>query len=341
MKKYLLLFMICLLTLCGCGKIPKLANGEEAVITFAKDKKEHMISAEELYTYLKSDFGLEATLNMIDNYILEEEFASFVDTAKESAANQIEAMIEAYGSKETLQQEIIERTNYSTIEAYQNYLYITYMNSHALEEYAKTLVTDKEIEKYYKDEAKGDIEVYNILVTSKATNNMTTEEKEKKEKEAQDTIKEIISKLDKADKKLDTFKSLVKEYSEDETSKQKDGNLGYINIDTLGSSYDELVDAAYKLKDGEYSKEVITTELGYHVIYRSASKEKDTLDNLKDKIIETLANRKLSTNRTITVDYLEYYRKLYNVKIQDSEINKQYGIYINNLINSLNSTSED
>ena len=71
MKKGLLLSLICLLTLCGCGKIPTLQNGEEAVITFAKDDVEHKISAEELFEELKANFGLEATLKVIDTYILE------------------------------------------------------------------------------------------------------------------------------------------------------------------------------------------------------------------------------------------------------------------------------
>ena len=44
MKKGLILSLICLLTLCGCGKIRTLQNGEEAVITFAKDEKEHKIT---------------------------------------------------------------------------------------------------------------------------------------------------------------------------------------------------------------------------------------------------------------------------------------------------------
>ena len=70
MKKGLILSAVCLLTLCGCGEIPKLQNGEEAVITFAKDEKEHMISAEELYTELKNNYGLEATINLIDTYVL-------------------------------------------------------------------------------------------------------------------------------------------------------------------------------------------------------------------------------------------------------------------------------
>ena len=58
LKKILLLSTVCFTLLCGCGKIPKLKNGEEAVITFKKDKKEHKISADELYEELKNNFGL-------------------------------------------------------------------------------------------------------------------------------------------------------------------------------------------------------------------------------------------------------------------------------------------
>ncbi len=82
MKKKIILSLICLLTLCGCGKIPKLQNGEEAVITFAKGDVKHQISAEELYKELKDNFGLEATLKVIDTYILETEFADYKDEAQ-------------------------------------------------------------------------------------------------------------------------------------------------------------------------------------------------------------------------------------------------------------------
>ena len=124
MKKYLILSLICLLTLCGCGEIPKLQNGEEAVITFAKDNKEHKISAEELFNELKENFGLEATLKIIDTYVLESEFADYVETAKENAESYVNAMVESYGSKESLLQDIMANTNYTTIEGYQDYLYV-------------------------------------------------------------------------------------------------------------------------------------------------------------------------------------------------------------------------
>jgi len=340
MKKGIILSLICILTLCGCGKIPTLQNGEEAVITFAKDKKEHKISTEELYEELKNNFGLEATVKLIDTYVLETEFKDYKEEATKNAEDYIDAMIESYGDEKTLLEAIQYNTNYSTIEAYQEYLYLSFMQSHGLEEYAKSLVTDKEIESYYKDEAKGDVEVYHILITPKVTDDMDTEKTKKAEEEAMNTAKDIIKKLDKADNKLEEFKKLVKEYSEDETSKEKDGNLGFINYGDLDQNYDELLKAVYKLKDGNYSKEVVTTELGYHVIYRNASKEKASLKDLKEEIIETLANRKMQEDTELSLNSMKHYRELYNLKIIDSELNRQYGIYLNSLANKQTTEEE-
>jgi len=88
--------------------------------------------------------------------------------------------------------------------------------------------------------------------------------------------------------KKEKFKELVKEYSEDEATKEKDGSLGAINTNTLSSSYDEILKSARELKDGEYSKSVITTELGYHVIFRESSKEKPSYDSKKNEIKEAI-----------------------------------------------------
>ena len=249
----------------------------------------------------------------------------------------IDAMAEYYEGKDKLLDTIRENTNYTTIEGYQDYLYTSYMQSHALEEYAKSLVTDKDIEEYYNDEAKGDVEVYHILVVPKVTDDMTKEEQEQAESDAKKKVEDMIEELNKADNKLEKFKELAKANSDDTATKDKDGNLGYINYGDLSSSYDELLDAVYKLKDGDYSKNVITTELGYHIAYRNQSKEKESLDKLKDEIKETLANRKLQNEENIAVESMKYYRKLYNLEIVDSELDRQYGIYINNITNSSSS----
>ena len=210
------------------------------------------------------------------------------------------------------------------------------MKSHGIIKYAETLVTDKEINNYYKDKVKEDIEVYHILVTPKVTDDMESAEKTKAEENAKTIVNDIIKKLDAASDKLEEFKKLVKEFSEDEATKDKDGNLGYINYGDLSGSYDELLDSAYKIKDGEYSKTIITTELGYHVIYRNASKEKDKLEDIKDEILTTLAEEKANTTENIDVDAMKYYYNLYNLDIIDSALKNQYGLYLNNLRNQSN-----
>ncbi len=332
MKKSLLLCLICLLTLCGCGKIPTLKNGEEVIISFDKDGKKHEISVDELYNELKTSYGLQTTIKLIDDYVLETEFKDYINDANEQADSYVEMMKQNMGGEDKLL-EALQEGGYSSIEAYHEILYTTMMQAHALEEYAKLQVSDKEIETYYNDKTNGDVEVYQILITPDVKDSMNSDEKKAEEDKAMKLAKDIITELDKAEDKLATFKELVKKYSKDETSKAKDGNLGYINYNQLGSEYDELLDEAYKLKDGNYSKNVITTELGYHVIYRSASKEKAKLEDLKSSILDTLAEEKIQSNSKMSVEALKYYRELYNTKIIDSDIERLYGIYLNNLAN--------
>ncbi len=331
MKKYFIL-LLCVLLLTGCGKV-KLKDGSEAVVSFKKGKTTYNITADDLYEKLKETYGLQATIRMIDTYVLETEFKDYIDDAKKEAGELIKYYSEMLGGEDKLLDYVKQNFGYSDLDGYKDALYLSVMETHSVSEYAKTLVTDKEINKYYKESIKGDVEVYHILVTPKVKDDMTEEDKEKKEKEAKETAEKIIKELNKADNKFETFKKLVKEYTDDDSTKEKDGNLGFINYGDLGESYDELLDTAYTLKDGEYSKKVIGTELGYHVIYRKSIKDKKALKDVKDKIIETLSEKKINEDSDISVNSIKYYRELYNMKINDSELKSQYGIYLNNLLN--------
>ena len=136
---------------------------------------------------------------------------------------------------------------------------------------------------------------------------------------------------------LKTF--LLKEYSEDDDTKDDGGNLGEINIGDLDGNYDELVASASKLKDGEYSTEVITTELGYHVILKTKTGEKASYDDSLDSMKEQITDDKLNEDESLIVDAIRYYRDLYELDIIDSEMDDQYGVYMNNLINRYENTN--
>ena len=136
---------------------------------------------------------------------------------------------------------------------------------------------------------------------------MTDEEKAAAESTAKKKVEAIISELNKTDKKevATKFAELAKAQSEDDSTKDNGGSLGWINKDTLSSEYDELVTAAYKLKDGEDSK---------------------------DKIVETLAKKYLQENPVANVKALQEIRKEYKLEIVDSELKEQYATYIQNQI---------
>ncbi len=329
MKKKIALLALCSLLVAGCGKtIPTLKDGSQAVVTLEKGN----ISVDDLYEEIKDTYGLSALVNMVDKKILEQEYEDSLEDARSSAESQIEQINSYYGDDAL--SAVQQYTGYSTMEAYEDYLYLAYLQNLAVEDYAKDQITDDEIQKYYDDEVVGDIKVSHILITPEVTDDMSDEDKEKAENEAKEKAEEVIEKLNEAEDVSKTFEDLAKEYSSDEATSEDGGDLGYINKDTLSTDYDGFTDAAYELKDGEYTKEAVQTSLGYHVILRVESKEKAELDEIKDTIKDTLATDLISNDATVTINALQALRKEYGMEIVDSELNKQYNTYIQNALAS-------
>ncbi len=333
MKKKIIGLCAILLLASGCGKVPTLENGQEAIVTFENGD---MISVDDFYQMIKDDFGLQALITMVDTYVLETEFADYKDTARESGDAMVDAYIESMGGEDALLAQL-QQIGYQTIDAYRDYWYLSMLQSHAIEEYAKDQITDEQIQEYYDNDVIGDMEVNHILITPNIDEDATDEETDAAEEEAQATVEEIITKLDEAKANgediEEVFGELAAEYSEDESTKDDDGSLGRINYGSdLGSEYDELIAAATELEDGEYSTEVITTELGYHVILKIKSYEKESLEDSKDDILQTLAEEYVTDNADAGINALQHYRREHGMEIQDDEINRQYSNYIQNLL---------
>lgn len=329
MKKKIIGLCAILLAVSGCGKIPTLDNGEEAVITFNND---HMISINELYDLLKETYGLDGLITLADTYILETEFEDYKDTARETADSNVDSFIESAGGEDEFLS-YLRQKGYQSIDAYRDLMYLSILQSHAIEEYAKMQITNEEIEKYYNEVAVGDMEISNILITPDVDDDATDEETEEAEEAAKKVIEEIIAKLDEAKKNgndiEETFAELAKEYSEDEATKNDGGAIGKINYGSFDDKYDELISAAVDLKVGSYSTKVITTELGYHVILKTAQDEKKSLEELKDEIITILGEEYSEENYTsIGFNSLQHYRKEYGMDIVDDELAKQYSNYV-------------
>ncbi len=325
--KKIIIAAMCLLLVTGCGQktIPTLENGEEVITTLKGDRK---ISVKDLYNSLKDQYGLQTLITMIDKMILEDKYGSDMDAAKDYAKTQMDQLKEAYG--DDLLSAIQMYTNYNTLDEYENSIYLSYFQKKAINDYAKSKITDSEINKYYKNEIKSDIKISHILITVNADSNASDEDKKAAEEEAKNKAKEVISKLNDASDKKQAFIDLAKEYSEDETTKNNEGNLGFINVDTLGDSYKDVVSKAYELKDGEYTKEPVKSELGYHVVLRTETKEKASLEDVKDTILDKLAEKYTTDNKDASIKAMQELRKEYEMDIIDSDIHDQYVTYIQN-----------
>ena len=331
MKKKLIVLALCTLLISGCGsKIPKLSNGDEAVVTL---KDGQMISANDLYNEMKDDYALEALVNMVDKKILEDKYKDQLDDAKRTTDTYMSQLESIYG--DSLEETIQSQTKFSSKEAFKDSVYVSNLRNLAILDYCKDQVPDKDVKAYYKDKIVGDIKLSHILITPAVTDAMTDTEKSKATSEAKEKAQMIINELKKVKKNEvnDKFSELAAQYSMDESTKDNGGSLGFINKKTLSSDYDELVSAGYKLKDGEYSASVITTELGYHVILRTESKEKADLETVKDEILEELGQKYLTENPIAQVKGLQEVRKEYKAEIVDSKIQEQYAKYIQNQLN--------
>ena len=331
MKKKIIVLALIVLLMSGCGsKIPTLSNGDEAVVTL---KDGSMISANELYESLKDDYALMSMVTLVDKKILEDKYKDKLEEANEYVETSMSQLESIYG--DSLLDIIQSNTSYSTIEGYEESIYVGYLENLAITDYCKDQIKEKEVKKYYEKNIVGDIKVSHILITPEVTDDMTDDGKAQAETEAKEKIEAIISELNKTDKKevADKFTELAKEHSMDESTKENGGSLGFINKDTLSSEYDELVTAAYKLADGKYSTEIIETEIGYHVVLRTETKEKAALEDVKEDILETLAAEYLTENQIANVKGLQAVRDEYELEIVDSELKTQYAAYIQNALN--------
>ena len=273
MKKKLLILFACLLLVSGCKDV-KLENGENAIVTF----KEGALSSQDLYDLLKSRYGSDVIVDLIDSYLLNKKYES-TSEEKSYVSQGIKTLEQSAKSANTdLETYIKLYYNLSSREDLENYLSLNYKRNLWVQEYAKSQVSEKQINDYYENYVYGDIDASAILITVDAKSDATDEEKTEAETKAQDKAKEIIKKLNNGE----DFATLAKENSKDETSASNGGALGKVNTGDLD---EEALNALRELKDGSFTKSPVKSSSGYYILYRKSIDEKKELtEELTDEI---------------------------------------------------------
>lgn len=272
----------------------------------------YTVTADDLYEDMKDVYSISSLLDKIDNKILEEKYPEtdeMNDEIKEQAESYYKASEQYYKmDKETF----LSNNGFGSEKAFLEYLRLRYRRNTYAKDYIKTLISDKEVEKYYNDNVYGDINTKHILV--KVDSSASDEDKKK----AEDLAKEIISKLNDGK----SFDEVKEEYKDKITYEE----LGYKSYNAnLESAY---MNAMQKLDNNSYSKEPVKTSYGYHVIYRIDQKDKPTLDDVKDEIIDSLVSEKQSSDKNISYIALDKMRVDAGLKFSDTVLEKKYNTYM-------------
>lgn len=272
----------------------------------------YTVTANDLYEDMKDVYSISSLLDKIDNKILEEKYPE-TDEMNDELKQQAESYYSAYKQYYKMDKEtFLSNNGFGSEKAFLEYLRLQYRRNKYAEDYIKTLISDKEVEKYYEDKVYGDINTKHILV--KVDSSASDEDKKK----AEDLAKEIISKLNNGK----SFDDVKEEYKDQITYEE----LGYKSYNAnLESAY---MEAMQKLENNSYSKEPVKTSYGYHVIYRIDQKEKPALEDVKEEIIDSLVSEKKSEDKNISYVALDKMREESGLKFSDTVLEKKYNTYL-------------
>ena len=322
MKKLLIPTLAVLLLITGCRQTPKLQNGEEKVVSFENGG----IAAEELYEKMKNQYALNILLDMIDTKILNEKYEStdeekeYIDLQKQNDQSYYTLLYSS--TYQTYASYLKARYGIETESELEDLLKLSYRREQAIKDYAKGLVSESELKDYYENDYIPDIEASHILITADYSDGATSEEITAAQEKALNTAKEVIEKLNNGG----NFAELAKEYSKDGSAK----NGGALGRFGHGDMVEEFETAAYNLKINEYTKEPVKTRYGYHIIMKTKEYEKESLEEVKDEILDTLAEKMINEDSKMNYKALVELRKDNGVSFEDTTLKEQYENYVYN-----------
>jgi len=166
-------------------------------------------------------------------------------------------------------------------------------------------ISEEDITKYYDEHVSeftkpASVKVGHILIK------LDPKAKEKETSEVLAKAQGIRAKLDAgAD-----FAKLAAEYSDDERTKKKGGDLGFITKERMSPDFSKV---AFSLREGEIS-EPVKTPLGYHIIKTGEKKAEEILplDTVKKKIDSRLRN---TMKRELMKNEVTRLKEKYGVKL--------------------------
>lgn len=331
-----IILLVAALVLVLCTKrIPKTKDGNEII---AKINGKNF-TANDLYAELKEEYGVTSLTNMIDKYIIEKEVEITKEDKKEvqEVVDYYVDYAEAYETDlATFLAQYVGLSNISTEEEFYDFVLDDFKKSKAVRNFIAEDADEDDLKKHYKENYSDKLTVKHILIEI----DPEAEDAEDAKKDAYNKAVKLIKKLNDTDKKKldDKFEELAKNNSDD-TATYNNGGL----IEDFGKNdmVSEFWDASYELKDGEYTKEPVKSEYGYHIILKVSSTPVEKFEDIIDDVKTSYAEAQLASDANLYTIKWDELRKKYKLEINDELIEKAYNDSIAQLtIESKNETEE-
>lgn len=268
------------LNLTGCSK----SNNTE-VAQYGKNKK---VTQEEFYKAIKTSLSSKTILaNLLIYDALNEQYGKKLSS--KTVNQEYNNYKERYGDQFA---SFLSQNGYTTT-SFRRMIKINLLSKIALK--AQIKPTNKQLKKEWKTYSPS-VTAQHILTTDKNTANT------------------VIQKLNNGT----SFASLAQKYSVDSSSSSNDGKISAFNKDNkqLDSSFKE---AAYKLKNGEYTTTPVKTTNGYEIIKMIKHPSKGSFEENKQDLINNLYD-KWATNSTVMKNVISQTLKDQKVQIKDKDL---------------------
>lgn len=268
------------LNLTGCSK----SNNTE-VAQYGKNKK---VTQEEFYKAIKTSLSSKTILaNLLIYDALNEQYGKKLSS--KTVNQEYNNYKERYGDQFA---SFLSQNGYTTT-SFRRMIKINLLSKIALK--AQIKPTNKQLKKEWKTYSPS-VTAQHILTTDKNTANT------------------VIQKLNNGT----SFASLAQKYSVDSSSSSNGGKISAFNKDNkqLDSSFKE---AAYKLKNGEYTTTPVKTTNGYEIIKMIKHPSKGSFEENKQDLINNLYD-KWATNSTVMKNVISQTLKDQKVQIKDKDL---------------------
>jgi len=264
----MLLIFVFVFLFAGCSKTVARVDGIEikqkevdTYINFYKKQStdgELTQNEEELKTLEANIIDIIIVTRLLEKYAEEKN----ITVSSEEVDKQIKLIIDSYSSEEDFEKDLKDKG--IDKKFLENYFKSLVLSSKIFDEITiDVIVTDQEVKQYYNDNKKT---LYVVPAKVKASHILAifpwvednSEETEEGREEALEKIKMVEDKL----KNGVVFEDLARQYSDDRTSGENGGDLGYIS---KGQMIEEFEEALFSL-DVEEVSEIVETEYGFHII---------------------------------------------------------------------------